>query len=93
MRMKTQRGGVSSFATDVVKQKRYRDTSFIRKRLALGTYCRPMPRVLGGSEGGWRFFMGEGSMHRIMRMKTQRGGVSSFATDVPSTPPPMTSTP
>ena len=30
-----------------------------RKRTPLGPYCRPMPRVLGGSHGGERFLMGE----------------------------------
>ena len=27
----------------------YRGTSLTRKRISLGSYCRPMPRVLGGS--------------------------------------------
>ena len=29
------------------------------KRTPLGPYSRPMPRVVGGSQGGGRFFMGE----------------------------------
>jgi len=37
----------------------YRGTSLIRKRTPLGPYCRPMPRVLGGSYGGGRFRMRE----------------------------------
>ena len=37
----------------------YRDTSLIRKRTPLGPYRRPMPRVLGGSQGGGCFLMGE----------------------------------
>ena len=37
----------------------YRGTSLIRKRTPLGPYRRPMPRVLGWSQGGGRFFMGE----------------------------------
>ena len=32
----------------------YRGTSPTRKRTLLGPYCRPMPRVLGGSQGGPR---------------------------------------
>jgi len=30
----------------------YRGTSLIRKRTPLGPYRRPMPRVLGGCQGG-----------------------------------------
>ena len=37
----------------------YRGTSLIRKGTHLGPYCRPMPRVLGGSWGGGRFRMSE----------------------------------
>jgi len=37
----------------------YRGTSLIRKRSPLGPYRRAIPRVLGGSEGGGRFLMGE----------------------------------
>ena len=37
----------------------YRATSRTRKRTPLGPYRRPMPRVLGGSVGGGRFFMSE----------------------------------
>ena len=36
----------------------YRGTSLTRKRTPLGLYRRPMPRVLGGSEGGGRILMG-----------------------------------
>ena len=32
--------------------------SLIRKRNPLGPYCRPVPRVLGGVQGGWRFERG-----------------------------------
>ena len=35
----------------------------IRKRIALGPYCRPVPRVLGESKGGGRFLMGEVPLH------------------------------
>ena len=31
----------------------------MRKRNPLGPFRRPMPRVLGGSQGGWRFLMVE----------------------------------
>jgi hypothetical protein len=37
----------------------YRGTSPTRKRNPLGPYRRPMPRVLGGSQEGGRFLMGE----------------------------------
>ena len=37
----------------------YRGTSPIRKRLPLGPYRRPVPRVLGGSVGDGRSLMGE----------------------------------
>ena len=37
----------------------YRGTFLIRKRSALELYRRPMPRVLGGSQGVGRFLMGE----------------------------------
>ena len=37
----------------------YRGNSLTRKRTPLGPYRRPMPRVLGGSGGGWRFVMCE----------------------------------
>ena len=36
-----------------------RGTSLIRNRTLLGPYRRPMPRVLGGSQRGGRFLMGE----------------------------------
>ena len=42
-----------------VGEPEYRGASLIRQRTPLGPYRRPMPRVLGGSEGGGRFFMGE----------------------------------
>jgi hypothetical protein len=34
-------------------------TPYIRKRTPLGPYSRPMPRVLGGSQGGGRLLMSE----------------------------------
>ena len=37
----------------------YRSTSLIRRRIPLGPYRRPMPRVLGRSWGGGHFLMGE----------------------------------
>ena len=38
----------------------YRGTSLTSNRNSLGSYCRPMPRVLKGVLGGsGRFFMGE----------------------------------
>ena len=37
----------------------YRGTSLTRKRTPLRPYRRPMPRVLGGSQEGGRFVLGE----------------------------------
>ena len=37
----------------------YRGTSLERKRTPLGPYRRPMPRVLGESQGSGRALMGE----------------------------------
>ena len=51
---------------------RYRGTSIIRKRPPLGPYCRPMPRVLGGSEGGGRFLMSEVPLY--MTVDSEPGG-------------------
>jgi len=39
----------------------YRGTSLKRKRTPLVPYRRPMPRVLGGSWGGWAFSYGRGT--------------------------------
>ena len=36
----------------------YRGTSLIRKRTPLEPYRRPMPRIVGGSQGGGHFLMG-----------------------------------
>ena len=49
---------------------RYRGTSPIRKRTPLGPYRRPMPRILGGSEGGGRFLMGEVPLYRTRTEQT-----------------------
>ena len=37
----------------------YRGTSLIRKRIPLGPYRRPTPRILGGVLGEWAFFYGQ----------------------------------
>ena len=37
----------------------YKGTSPIKKLTPLGPYRRPMPRVLGGFQGGGRFVMSE----------------------------------
>ena len=39
--------------------RRYRGTSLTKKRTALGPYREPKPKVLGGSQGAWRFRMSE----------------------------------
>ena len=46
--------------------KTYRGTSLTSKCTPLGPYCRPMPRVIGGSKGG-RFLMGEVPLQRTLR--------------------------
>ena len=38
---------------------RYRGTPLARKGIPVGPYPRPMPMVLGGSQGSGRCFMGE----------------------------------
>ena len=37
----------------------HRATSLMRKRIPLGPYRKPVPRVIGGSQGVGRFLMGE----------------------------------
>ena len=46
----------------------YRGTSPMRKRPPLGPYSRAVPRILGGSEGGWRFLMSEVPLYRPVRV-------------------------
>ena len=41
----------------------HRGTSIIRSPLLLGPYRRPIPRVLGGSEGDGRFLMSEVALY------------------------------
>ena len=41
----------------------YRGTSLTRKRTPLGCHHRPMPRVLGGSQGGGRSLTVEVPLH------------------------------
>ena len=48
----------------------YRVTSPMRKRLPLGLYRRPMPRVLGGSQGGVRFLVGEAPLYAVLPLAT-----------------------
>ena len=43
----------------------YKGTSLTRKRNPLGPYHRPLPRVLGGSQGGGRFLMGEVPLYAL----------------------------
>ena len=44
---------------DRINQLSYRGTSLARKCTPLGPYRRPMPRVLGGAQGGGRYLMNE----------------------------------
>ena len=41
-------------------------SSLLRKRPPLGPYRRPMPRVLGGFQGGGRFLMSEVPLYAHM---------------------------
>ena len=43
----------------LLERLQYRSTSLIRKCHLLGPYRGPMPRVIGGLQGGGRFLMGE----------------------------------
>ena len=45
----------------------YRGTSLARKRTPLGRYRNTMPRVLGGSQGGWAFSHGRSSPVHLRR--------------------------
>ena len=51
----------SNLVTDLVEAHAgpYRGASLMRNRPTLGPYRRPMPRALGGSQGGRQFLMGE----------------------------------
>ena len=53
--------------------KPYRGTSPIRKRLPLGPYSMPMPRVPGGSHRGGRFLMGEVPLYILNPKREQEG--------------------
>ena len=44
----------------------YRGTSPIRKHTTLGPYRKPLPMVLGGSQGGWAFSYGRGTLVRLI---------------------------
>ena len=41
----------------------YRGTSLIKELTPLGPFCRPMPQVLGGSEGSGRFLISEAPLY------------------------------
>ena len=45
----------------LITSERCRGTLLIRNRLPLGPFRRPMPRVVGGSLGGWAFSHGLGT--------------------------------
>ena len=54
----------------------YKGASILRKSTPLGPYCRPMPRVLGGSCGGGRVRVGEVPLQCALLAKSgARGGV------------------
>ena len=63
MRQSVQRNLVPAGRDPVTLDRTYMGTSLIRELSPLGPYRRPMPRVLGGSEGGARFLMGEVPLH------------------------------
>ena len=54
-----ERGTLCSFSKMRCKDLVYRGTSLIRKCTLLGSYCKLMPRVIGGAYGGGRFLMGK----------------------------------
>ena len=59
----------SSYACGARSAKSCRGSSFTRKRTPLGSYRRPMPRVLGGSQGGARCFYGRGTLEGVRDAK------------------------
>ena len=50
----------------------YRGTSLTRKCTPLGTYRRPMSRVVKGSWGGERFLMGEAPLYKVTLLIRRR---------------------
>ena len=56
-------GNVQRYLTDSpqAEMRTRRGTSLMRKRTPLGSYRRPMLRVLGGVLGGWAFSYGRGT--------------------------------
>ena len=48
------------------------------KKTPLGPYRRPMPRVVGGSQGDVRFLMGEVPLHRLCRSSSRKGEVPAY---------------
>ena len=61
--------GITPFARDLKAAfgPPYRDASLTRKLSHPGLYRRPLPRVLGGSQGAGRFLMGEVPLYSGMR--------------------------
>ena len=58
------------------KAETYRGSSLIRKRTPLGPHRRPMPRVVGGSDEGGRFLMGEVRLYVLReRVSTQKASL------------------
>jgi len=47
----------------------YKGTSVTRKRPPPGPYRRPMRRVLGGVQGGGRFFVGEVPLYKVFSLR------------------------
>ena len=66
----------------------YRGTSLTRKRTLLGLYRRPMPRVLGGSLGGWRFLIGEVPLQEGNFDSTEGGDPVQVGVGAPGRMPP-----
>ena len=57
----------------------YRGTSLNRNRTSLGPYCRPMPWVLGGSQGGGGLLMSEVPLYVYAPRNRPTGGTCPYS--------------
>ena len=63
---------------DSPETKFYRGTSITRNRYPLGTYCRPIPRVRGGSYGSGRVLISEVPLYAGASLCAMRGDFVRF---------------
>ena len=61
----------------------YRGTPLTRKHIPLGPCLRPIPRVLGGSQGGKRCFMSEVPLYQKTLSRGKRRRLLILPTGVP----------